>query len=83
MSMRSSASQMTRAAVRPDSFGALQSAIARHYDGLSKRLQQVAEYALTHPDDVALETIAVIAGRARVPIRPAAASDIGTTFSWW
>ncbi len=67
MSMRPSASQMTRAAVRPDSFGALQSAVARHYDGLSKRLQQVAEYALTHPDDVALETIAVIAGRARVP----------------
>lgn len=64
--MRSSANQMTRA-VRPDSFDALQSAIARHYDGLSKRLQQVAEYALTHPDEVALETIAVIAGRARVP----------------
>ncbi len=64
--MRSSADQMTRA-VRPDSFDALQSAIARHYDGLSKRLQQVAEYALAHPDHVALETIAVIAGRARVP----------------
>lgn len=51
----------------PDSFEALQRSIAQQYDDLSRRLQQVAEYALAHPDDMALETIAVIAGRARVP----------------
>jgi DNA-binding MurR/RpiR family transcriptional regulator len=51
----------------PDSFDALQGLIAGRYDRLSRRLQEVAQYALAHPDDVALETIAVIAGRARVP----------------
>jgi DNA-binding MurR/RpiR family transcriptional regulator len=52
---------------RPENFEALQGLIAGRYDGLSRRLQDVAQYALAHPDDVALETIAVIAGRARVP----------------
>ncbi len=51
----------------PGSFEALQRSIAEHYDGLSLRLRQVAEYVLAHPDDVALDTVAVIAGRARVP----------------
>lgn len=51
----------------PGSFEALQRSIAQRYEGLSRRLQQVAEYVLTHPDDVALDTVAVIAGRARVP----------------
>lgn len=52
---------------RPDSFDSLKLTITDHYDGLSRRLQEVAEYALAHPDDMALETIAVIAGRAKVP----------------
>jgi Helix-turn-helix domain, rpiR family len=50
-----------------DSFEALQRSIVQHYDQLSQRLQQVADYVLAHPDDVALDTVAVIAGRARVP----------------
>lgn len=41
-------------------------AIAARYDNLSKRLQQIARFALDHPNDMALETIAVIAGRAGV-----------------
>lgn len=52
---------------RPADFDELKIAIAERYDGLSKRLQQVAEFALAHPDDMALETIAVIATRAKVP----------------
>lgn len=52
---------------RPTDFSALKETISERYDTLSKRLQQVAEYALTHPDDMALETIAVIASRAGVP----------------
>ncbi len=52
---------------RPQDYEALQQAISDRYDRLSRRLQQVAEYALAHPDDMALETIAVIAGRAKVP----------------
>lgn len=34
---------------------------------LSPRLRQIAEYALSHPNDMALETIAIIAERAKVP----------------
>ncbi len=61
------AGEAMRAIAPPDSFESLQRAIGRHYEGLSPRLRQVAEYALTNPDEVALETIAVLAGRARVP----------------
>ncbi len=52
---------------RPTDYDTLKTAISEHYDSLSKRLQQVAEYALANPDDMALETIAVIASRAKVP----------------
>lgn len=58
---------MARSGVPPERFEVLQEALAARYEGLSRRLQQVAEYALAHPDDMALETIAVIADRARVP----------------
>jgi DNA-binding MurR/RpiR family transcriptional regulator len=56
-----------RRASPPTSYEALRSSIAGRYPDLSRRLQQVAEYALAHPDDMALETIAVIADRAGVP----------------
>ena len=39
----------------------LRSEIVRRYEGLSKRLQQIARYILDQPNDVALETLAVIA----------------------
>jgi DNA-binding MurR/RpiR family transcriptional regulator len=52
---------------QPADYDTLQQAISDRYDRLSKRLQQVAEYALAHPDDMAVETIAVIAARAKVP----------------
>jgi DNA-binding MurR/RpiR family transcriptional regulator len=42
----------------------LRAAISEHYPTLSKRLQQIAQFALEHPNEMALETIAVIAGRA-------------------
>src|SRR5690349_8809388 len=52
--------------VPPDNFDLLRAAISARHDGLSKRLKVIAEYALRHPNDMALETIAVIAERARV-----------------
>ena len=52
---------------RPTDFDTLKASISERYDSLSKRLQQVAEYALAYPDDMALETIAIIASRAKVP----------------
>ncbi|MGI9437260.1 MAG: MurR/RpiR family transcriptional regulator [Geminicoccaceae bacterium] len=52
---------------RPANYDHLKRVITDNYEGLSRRLQEVGEYALAHPDDMALETIAVIAARAKVP----------------
>lgn len=41
-------------------------AILNRYDDLSKRLQQIARHILDHPNDFALETLAVIATRCGV-----------------
>jgi DNA-binding MurR/RpiR family transcriptional regulator len=45
----------------------LRARIAERYDGLSNRLQQIAKFVLDHPNDIALETVVVIAERAGVP----------------
>ncbi|MGD9509639.1 MAG: MurR/RpiR family transcriptional regulator [Geminicoccaceae bacterium] len=45
----------------------LRADIAAKRDQLSPRLRQIAEFALRNPNDMSLETIAVIAGRAGVP----------------
>ncbi len=50
----------------PTSFTALQAAIAQRQNSLSPRLRQIAEYALSNPNDMALETVAQIAERAGV-----------------
>jgi DNA-binding MurR/RpiR family transcriptional regulator len=44
----------------------LRTAIVQRYDSLSPRLKQVAAYVLEHPNDMGLETLAVIAERSRV-----------------
>jgi DNA-binding MurR/RpiR family transcriptional regulator len=46
---------------------ALRARIAERYDSLSNRLQQIAKFVLDHPNDIALETVVVIAERAGVP----------------
>jgi len=45
----------------------LRSEFVRCHGDLSRRLQQVTRFAMSHPNDMALETIAVIAERAEVP----------------
>jgi len=55
---------MTEPASPPQTASQLRDAILERYDGLSKRLQHVARYVLDHPDDVALETLTVIAERS-------------------
>jgi DNA-binding MurR/RpiR family transcriptional regulator len=50
-----------------NSYELLRAEVAAKRDSLSPRLRQIAEYALCNPNDMALETIAVIAGRAGVP----------------
>lgn len=44
----------------------LRALILERYDTFSGRLQQVARHVLDHPDDLALETLTVIADRAQV-----------------
>ena len=50
----------------PDSADALRSELLLRYDSLSRRLQQIGRYVLDHPNDLALETLAVIASRCDV-----------------
>ena len=47
------------------SFDLLRADLAAKRDQLSPRLRQIADYALRNPNDMALETIAVIAERAQ------------------
>jgi len=50
----------------PDNLEHLRSEIARRYDDLSPRLKQVASYVLDNPNEIGLETLAVIADRCDV-----------------
>lgn len=50
----------------PQTIDLLRAGIADRYDALSPRLKQVATYVLDNPNDIALETLAVIAGRCDV-----------------
>jgi DNA-binding MurR/RpiR family transcriptional regulator len=50
-----------------ENLAALRTRIAERYDTLSNRLQQIAKFVLDHPNDIALETVVVIAERAGVP----------------
>jgi DNA-binding MurR/RpiR family transcriptional regulator len=47
-------------------YEALREAIAQKYPGLSDRLQLIAQFALEHPTDMALGTVAEVAARAKV-----------------
>jgi DNA-binding MurR/RpiR family transcriptional regulator len=47
-------------------YDTLREAIARRYPSLSDRLQLIAEFALEHPTDMALGTVAEVAVRAKV-----------------
>ena len=58
---------MPKAASSGMSYDELRGAIAQRHPALSGRLQQVAEFVLDHPTDVALGTVAEIAGRSGVP----------------
>lgn len=57
---------MSDAQTPPTSAEELRAAILERYDGLSKRLQQIARYVLDEPNELALETLAVIAERSGV-----------------
>lgn len=50
----------------PDSYEALKAAITLRYPSLSRQLQKIARFVLDHPDELALETVTALAGRAEV-----------------
>jgi DNA-binding MurR/RpiR family transcriptional regulator len=50
----------------PRTFDELKGRIARQYEALSGRLRQIAEFALGHPNEMALGTVAAIADAAGV-----------------
>lgn len=50
----------------PSSYEDLRSVISARHETLSKRLRQIAEFALANPNDMALETVSEIAERAAV-----------------
>lgn len=53
-------------AVAPASADELRAEIVLRYESLSKRLKQIARFILDEPNDIALETLAVIASRCDV-----------------
>ncbi len=64
----------------PRTYDELRAEISARHSGLSRRLQQIAEYALENPNDMALETVAVIAERAEV--HPSSLIRFGNAFGY-
>jgi len=58
---------MDRAVSKAMSYDELRGAIAHRHSALSGRLQQIAEFVLDHPTEVALGTVAEVAQRSAVP----------------
>lgn len=71
---------MTETPKAPTTADDLRTAILGRYDGLSKRLQQIARYVLDEPNELALETLAVIAERSGV--QPSAIVRFAKTFGF-
>jgi DNA-binding MurR/RpiR family transcriptional regulator len=70
----------TTLASAPASAEELRAAILERYDSLSKRLQQIARYVLDEPNEMALETLAVISERCGV--QPSAIVRFAKTFGY-
>jgi len=68
------------AANAPSSADELRAAILDRYETLSKRLQQIARYVLDEPNEMALETLAVISERCGV--QPSAIVRFAKTFGF-
>ena len=64
----------------PKDLEGLRAEIVRRYDELSPRLKQVAKYVLDNPNDVALQTLAVIANRCKV--QPSTIVRFAKTFGY-
>ena len=58
----------------------LRAQISARHGALSRRLQQIAEFALQHPNEMALDTVAAIAERAQV--HPSSLIRFGNAFGF-
>jgi DNA-binding MurR/RpiR family transcriptional regulator len=67
-------------ATTPTSFEELKQLIGSRYGELSGRLQQIAEFVLEHPNDMALGTVAAVAARAGV--QPSAIVRFANSFGY-
>lgn len=63
---RSAKRQPSKPTKTQDSYEALRAEIARRHGEFSDRLQTIAEFALEHPTEMALSTVAEVAEKARV-----------------
>ena len=59
--------RMNKPAAKAMNYDELRGAIAQRHRALSGRLQQIAEFVLDHPTEVALGTVAEVAERSGVP----------------
>lgn len=64
----------------PHDYESLRGTISFRHDSLSSRLRQIAIFAMDHPTDMAIETIAVISKRAGV--QPSALIRFAKTFGY-
>ena len=71
---------MSEASTAPATAEALRAEIVSRYETLSKRLKQIARYILDEPNDIALETLAVIA--ARCEVQPSAIVRFAKSFGF-
>jgi DNA-binding MurR/RpiR family transcriptional regulator len=71
---------MTETPTAPLTADALRAAILERHDGLSKRLQQIARYVLDEPNELALNTLAVIA--ERIGVQPSAIVRFAQSFGF-
>lgn len=73
-------SEVMPEAKAPATADELRAAILERYSSLSKRLQQIARYVLDEPNEMALETLAVISERCGV--QPSAIVRFAKTFGY-
>ena len=71
---------MSDASIAPATAEQLRAEIVRRYETLSKRLKQIARYILDEPNDIALETLAVIA--VRCGVQPSAIVRFAKSFGF-
>lgn len=64
----------------PNSYDELRSLIARRHSDLSDRLRRIAEFAVQHPNEMALDTVASLAGQ--IGVQPSSIIRFANSFGY-